>query len=98
MKNESYELLAEDETDSVEATSKGDEYNEKPDINDVPIDENQVSFLQKFYFHQFSLLEFGSQGRTLLALVLVMSLMRFRISGSLETEDNLLLDSTIRSL
>ncbi|XP_073048060.1 uncharacterized protein [Primulina eburnea] len=45
-KNESCEL-AEDETmpfeiDSVEATSKCDEYDEKPDINDVPIDENQA--------------------------------------------------------
>ncbi|XP_073055983.1 uncharacterized protein [Primulina eburnea] len=45
-KNESSEQAEDEtkpfETDTVEVTSKSDEYNEKPDINDMPLDENQA--------------------------------------------------------
>lgn len=44
--NESSEQIEEDaepvETDALEAASKGDGHDEKPDINDVPMDESQV--------------------------------------------------------
>ncbi|XP_073157799.1 uncharacterized protein [Henckelia pumila] len=50
-KNESSEQADDEtkpfETDAVEATSKSDEYNEKPDINDVPIDENQNTSVER---------------------------------------------------
>lgn len=46
-------------TNTVEATSRSDGYDEKPDINDVPMDENQVSAcmfscLLLFVFHSVS--------------------------------------------
>lgn len=47
-KNESSEQIEDDAkpieigSSTVEATSKSDGYDEKPDINDVPMDDSQV--------------------------------------------------------